>query len=250
MELILIIFIAFFVAVIFSMLGLGGAIIYTPLFFWMGLPLLIAIPMALLLNTITTASASMTYLKQRLVDTKIAYPIIFSAIPGALLIGPYLARIVDTQLIILLLSTILLFASAKILFFNSIGFTLRTDGMKKTIFCAGMGFLIGILSSMVGVGGGTFIVPLLLVIGFEIKKATATSSFIITFIALAGFLGHLFVGQQQMDTSILFFTGAAVFTGAQAGSRMVFKRLSPGAINRLFAFVLLIIAGELLYGVI
>jgi len=139
----------------------------------------------------------MTYLKQQFVDTKIAYPIIFSAIPGALLIGPYLARIVNTQLIILLLSTILLFAGARILFFNSIGFTLRTDGMKKTIFCAGMGFLIGILSSMAGVGGGTFIVPLLLVIGFEIKKATATSSFIITFIALPGFSGICLWGSSR-----------------------------------------------------
>ncbi len=50
MELLFIIFIAFFVAMLFSMLGLGGAIIYTPLFFWTGLPLLTAIPMALLLN--------------------------------------------------------------------------------------------------------------------------------------------------------------------------------------------------------
>ncbi|TAN42968.1 MAG: sulfite exporter TauE/SafE family protein, partial [Candidatus Methanoperedens sp.] len=39
MELLLIIFIAFFIAVLFSLLGLGGAIIYTPLFYWSGLPL-------------------------------------------------------------------------------------------------------------------------------------------------------------------------------------------------------------------
>ena len=250
MDLLLIIFIAFSVAVIFSMLGLGGAIIYTPLFFLTGVPILTAIPMALLLNAITTASASTTYLKQRLVDKRIAYPIIFSAIPGALLIGPYLSRIMNTQLIILLISIILFFASIRILFFNSIGFTFRTGEIEKILFCAIMGFLIGVVSSMSGVGGGTFIVPLLLVTGLEIKNATATSSFIITFIALAGFIGHLSYGQQQLDMGLLFYTGIAAFIGAQAGSRVVFKRTSSRTINRIFALVLLLVVSKLVYGLI
>jgi uncharacterized membrane protein YfcA len=58
MELLPIIVIAFLVSILFSLLGLGGAIIYTPLFFWLGFDLLIAITMALFLNMITTASAS------------------------------------------------------------------------------------------------------------------------------------------------------------------------------------------------
>jgi len=60
MDILLVIVIAFLISVLFSMLGLGGAIIYTPLFFWLGVPLLAAIPMALLLNMITTASASIS----------------------------------------------------------------------------------------------------------------------------------------------------------------------------------------------
>src|SRR3972149_11763598 len=110
MELWIIIIIAFFVSLVFSMIGLGGALIYTPLFYWTGLPLLVAIPMALLLNAITTISASTTHLKQKLVETGIAYPVIATAIPGAL-VGSYFARRVEAGRLRPLLSVILVLAS-------------------------------------------------------------------------------------------------------------------------------------------
>ncbi len=249
MDILLIIITAFLIALVFSMLGLGGAIIYTPLFFWLGLPLLTAIPMALLLNGITAASASITYLKQRLVITEIAFPIITTSILGALA-GSYLAPRVDTRLLIILLSAILFLASIRILFFNSICFASGTTEKKKILFGACAGFFIGIISSLVGIGGGTFIVPVLLVIGFETKNAVATSSFIITFISLSGFLGHLGFGEQQMDLKILFYAGAAAFAGAQAGSRVIFRRISGRTINRMFALMLLLVASKLLYGLL
>jgi uncharacterized membrane protein YfcA len=249
MELLFIIFIAFFVAMLFSMLGLGGAIIYTPLFFWTGLPLLTAIPMALLLNAITTASASTTYLAQRLVKIDVAIPIIITSILGAVT-GSYLAPHAETGLLIALLSVVLFFASIRLLFFNNLGFVAGTNENKKKLFGAVAGFPVGVISSLVGIGGGTFIVPLLLVLGFEIKDAVVTSSFIVTFISLSGFLGHLNFGQQQMDVSMLFYAGAAAFIGAQAGSRLIFTRTSSRTIERMFALVLLFVAGKLLYGLL
>jgi uncharacterized membrane protein YfcA len=249
MELLFIIFIAFFVAMLFSMLGLGGAIIYTPLFFWTGLPLLTAIPMALLLNAITTASASITYLAQRLVKIDVAIPIIITSVLGAVT-GSYLAPHVNTEILIALLSIVLFFASIRLLFFNNLCFVAGTNENKKKIFGAVVGFPIGAISSLVGIGGGTFIVPLLLILGFVIKDAVVTSSFIVTFISLSGFLGHLNFGQQQMDVSMLFYAGAAAFIGAQAGSRLIFKRTSSRTIERMFALVLLLVAGKLLYGLL
>ncbi len=247
----LVILVAFLVSALFSMLGLGGAIIYTPLFFWLGVPLLASVTMALLLNSITAASASITYLKQRLVDRRFALPIILTSILGALT-GSYLAPLVETKIIILLLSIILFLASIRIIFFNSIGFSTgtldrKTPYLNTRFIGAGAGFLIGIISSLLGIGGGTFIVPLLLILGFKTKNAVATSSFIITFMSLSGFLGHLNFGQQQLDLSLLLYAGIAAFIGAQAGSR-AFRHTSPRTIERMFALVLLLMAGKLLYG--
>ncbi len=248
MDILLIVLIAFFTSLVFSMIGLGGALIYTPLFFWTGLPLLVAIPMALLLNAISSTSASFTYLKHKLVDRRIAYPIIVASIPGALL-GSYLARIVNPESIILLLSVILVFAAVRMMFFNDIGFSLRIDEKKKVVLSAIMGFLIGAVSALVGLGGGTFIVPLLLILGYETKAATATSSFIIIFISFSGFLGY-FLGHtgQQFDMLVLLLAGAAAFIGAQAGSRVIFRRTSSTTIERIFAVVLLFMVGKLVYG--
>ena len=246
MELLLIIFIAFFIAVLFSLLGLGGAIIYTPLFYWSGLPLLAAIPMALLLNMVTTASSAITYQKQRLFDLRIALPIILTSLPGAY-VGSKLARIIDMQLLILLLSFIIIFAGIRILFFEIKSKSIISPD-KRILAGSIAGFLISAVSSLVGIGGGTFIVPLLLSFGLETKKAVGTSAFIVTFISLSGFLSHMSLGVQNIDVNILIFAGLAAFVGAQAGSRLIFKRTSPRSIEILFALVLLIVGSKLLYG--
>lgn len=248
MELLIVILIAFFVAMLFSLLGLGGAIIYTPLFYWSGLDLLTAIPMALFLNMITTASSSITYLKQRMVEMGIALPIIIASIPGAFM-GSMIARIIDIELLIFLLSICILFAGIRILFFE-IRRTSVITARNRAAAGACAGFAISMVSSMVGIGGGTFIVPLLLVFGLETKKAVGTSSLIVSFISLSGFLSHISQGGQQIDISILVFAGTAAFAGAQAGSRLIFRQISPRTIERIFALVLLFVGGKLLYGIL
>lgn len=247
MEILPIIVIAFLIAVFFSMLGLGGAIIYTPLFFWLDVPLLTAIPMALLLNTITTASASMTYLTQRLVDKKIAIPMILTSITGALF-GSYFASRVQTRYLILLLSLVLLLAAVRILLFNNIGIQVKDGGKKKIMVGASVTFIIGIISSSAGIGGGTFVVPLLLIIGLEMRNAVATSAFVITFTSLSGFAGHLVFGTQAFDLRLLFYASLAAFAGAQIGSKIIFKHISSKIISHLFALVLLFVVVKLLYG--
>jgi uncharacterized membrane protein YfcA len=249
MDIIPIIAIAFLISILFSLLGLGGAIIYTPLFFWLGFPLLTAITMALFLNMITTASASITYLKQQLVDKKFAYPLLSTSIIGALF-GSYLANKVELRIIILFLSAILLIAALRILFFHNIGYTVKQSGNKKILAGAGLAFIIGVISSFIGIGGGTFIVPLLLILGFDMKNAVATSAFIITFTSLSGFIGHVGFGGQTLDWSVLFYTGLAAFAGAQVGSKMIFNRISSKSVSNLFALVLILIAGKLFYGLL
>ncbi len=71
MELLTLAVMVFFVAVFVSMLGLGGGFVYVPLFYWLGIDIFIAIPTALLLNTVTSSSAAITYLRKRMVDLQL-----------------------------------------------------------------------------------------------------------------------------------------------------------------------------------
>lgn len=249
MDILPIIIIAFLIAVLFSILGLGGAIIYTPLFILLGIEPLSAITMALLLNMITTASASITYLKKKLVDKKIALPMILTSTFGALT-GSYFASMIETRFLIILLCVILFFAALRILLFNNIGVMVKDGENKKILVGAGLAFIFGLISSLIGIGGGTFIVPLLLILGLEIKTAAATSAFIITFISFAGFAGHMVFSTKTLDLEVLFYAGLAAFVGAQIGSKIIFKHVSSKCISNLFALILLFVAGKLLYGLL
>lgn len=115
----------------------------------------------------------------------------------------------------------------------------------KTVACAG--FVIGVFSSLVGIGGGIFMVLLLLILGLDSKNATPTSAFIITFMAFAGFIAHVGFEHEYIDKSFMLYTGSSAFIGAQTGSH-IFKHASSNTINKMFAFVLLLVVGKLWYG--
>ena len=71
-------------AFLFSMLGLGGAMLYIPVFTWFGLGLKsVAIPTGLLLNGVTSLSASVYYMRAKMVDVKGTAPMIITSLIAA-----------------------------------------------------------------------------------------------------------------------------------------------------------------------
>ena len=74
----------FAVSLVFSMLGLGGAMLYVPIFKWLELPLkTVAIPLGLLLNGATSLSAFLRYWREGLVDFRGGLPAAVSAVIAA-----------------------------------------------------------------------------------------------------------------------------------------------------------------------
>ncbi len=91
---------------------------------------------------------------------------------------------------------------------------------------AGISLLIGVFSSMVGIGGGLIHVPVLtFLLGFPIHVATATSHFILVFTALAGVITHIIDGTFPSDLPRLIYLAAGAVTGAQLGA-LVSRRIS------------------------
>lgn len=101
-------------------------------------------------------------------------------------------------------------------------------------------FGIGFLSSILGVGGGIFMVPaMVFLFGFPAHLAAATSSFVLVFTALSGVLSHLLRGNVLFGPAIVMSLG--VIVGAQIGAA-VSQRVHGKAILR-FLSVALIITG-------
>lgn len=94
-----------------------------------------------------------------------------------------------------------------------------------------LGFLTGLVTGLVGAGGGFIIIPILVLLaGLPMKKAVGTSLFIIALNSLIGFLGDL--GHQKIDWPfLLVFTGLAVigiFVGVYLNRFVDGKKLKKG----------------------
>jgi len=84
MVLVSVTMITLLLSLIFSMLGLGGAMLYIPVFHWFGFDFKsVAIPTGLLLNGITALSAAVFYLRSKMVHVKGSIPLIISSFIGA-----------------------------------------------------------------------------------------------------------------------------------------------------------------------
>ncbi|MFM6973803.1 MAG: sulfite exporter TauE/SafE family protein [Agromyces sp.] len=102
-----------------------------------------------------------------------------------------------------------------------------------------VGLGAGFLSGLFGIGGGIIIVPLLVMLGYDIKKASAVSLGAVLIISMVGVISYAGFGEVDWLLAALLALGS-VF-GAQIGSRILGK-LPARAIQLFFAAFLLLVA--------
>jgi len=231
---------------VFAMLGLGGAMLYIPVFHWFAFDFKsVAIPTGLLLNGITALSASVYYLKEKMVDIRGAVPLIFTSFIGAPL-GAYFTKMVSTDILILLFAISMIFAGGKMLI--SSGQPEKTEMMparQRMIFMGAGGFFIGFIAGLLGVGGGFLFVPMMIAMGYETKTAAATSAFVVIFSSFSGFAGH--IAEGHFNWPLMAATSIAVIIGSQIGAKVMKEKMKAKWIKQMFAVVLLGVAVKLIW---
>jgi hypothetical protein len=104
---------------------------------------------------------------------------------------------------------------------------------------------VGLLTGVLGVGGGFLIVPaLVMLVGLPMSQAVGTSLMIIAANSLAGLAGHL--GVPGFDLALTLTFVAAGLAGTFAGSRLV-HRIPGRRLRQVFAFFVIVLAVFLLY---
>jgi len=112
-----------------------------------------------------------------------------------------------------------------------------------------LGVVIGLLSGVVGVGGGIFLSPLLVLLRWADPRETAAGSAVfIVANSISGLLGRLAGG--TLGTGVLLVLGAPALLGGWWGSRLGAQRFSGAAIRRLLALALVVAAAKLVLGVL
>ena len=230
----------FAIAFVFSMLGLGGSQLYIPILFWTGMDFKTeAIPLGLLLNLVSSSSASITYGRKGIVAWRVAGP--FAA---AIIVFAPLGTWLNMQLPIKpLLALFALFtASAAVLMLS--GWRpqrgeMSSQGQVTLGLTAGGG--LGLIAGLIGRGGGSFIVPLLYIVGLEARVAAATSAPIVTCSGLSSFVSHLATAARPR-WGVWIACVASVLIGSQLGSHVMAGRMKSRAVKMVFGWVLLGVA--------
>ena len=236
----------FVLAFIFSMLGLGGAMLYIPVFHWFGLDFKsVAIPTGLLLNGITALSAASYYIRAKMVDIKGSLPLIATSFIGAP-VGAYFTRFFPIRTLVLLFALAMAFAGGRMLLTSGHADKEHIMSYKWRLLLMGTGgFVIGFIAGLLGVGGGFLFVPLMLIIGYKTKQAAATSSFVVIFSSFSGFAGH--VAEGRFHWPLMVATAMVVIIGSQIGAKVMKERMKARWIRQMFAAVLLGVSVKLLW---
>ncbi len=239
--------ITFVFTTMLTIAGEGAAIILIPTFIALGIDIRVAMATALLLNSLAMVFACTRYAKNRIIMFKVALPIlIVAAICSP--IGAYVSRLLDRNLLLWLFVCFLLFASSMMFFYRPKEKKQKeaeSSRAKQIGYGIFVGAFAGFMAGLLGVGGGNFILPMLVYLGFNPKKASATTAFIVIFSSFAGFLGHASLG--NISISLLAFAALGSVLGALLGSWLMTEKLKPRQVKLTIGTVLLCIAVKMIW---
>ncbi len=239
--------ITFIFTSLLTIAGVGAAFILIPVFIALKIDIHVAMATALLLNSIAMIFASYRFIKKKLVMWKVAVPIIIVATVLSPL-GAYVSKGLDRNILLWLFVGFLLFAAGMMLFYRAKEHTTEITHAKQITYGLLIGSFAGFLGGLLGVGGGNFIVPVLVWLGYNPKKASATSSFIVIFSSMSGFIAHATVG--NINPQLLGFTAVGSALGAIVGAWLMTEKLNRNQIKLLIGLVLIGIAIKMIINLI
>ena len=192
------------------------------------------------LNLVVAAIAFFHFHKAGHHVSKLTIPFIVASIPFAML-GGYL--VVDGAIYDLLLSICLLVAAWR-LFTVQVGDTV-IDDVPEWKIVAPVGASIGLASGIIGVGGGIFLSPILLLKRWATPKgAAATAALFVWVNSLAGLSGAALSNQLVVDLEVLLPFAGAVLVGGFVGSRYGAEIAPQQVVRKLLVIVLIVAAAK------
>ncbi len=236
--------ITFIFTAVLTIAGVGAAFILIPVYYALGIDLRIAMAVALLLNSIAMVCAQPRFMRERLVMFDVALPIILIATPLSP-VGAYVSKYAPKDALLWLFIGFLVFAASMMIFHHPSERDRQPTRSELWRYGGAVGALAGFLGGLLGVGGGNLIVPVLVWLGFNPKKASATTSFVVIFSSLAGFAGHATLG--HMSWSLLGLTAVGSASGAVLGAWLMAVRLNRRQVKLLIGAVLYLVAAKMVW---
>ncbi|MEO8006858.1 MAG: sulfite exporter TauE/SafE family protein [Betaproteobacteria bacterium] len=226
---------------IFSMAGVGAAVILIPVYLALGVELHTAMATALLLNAIGMTIASVTFIRKGLVEWRLVIPMLIIAVLASPF-GVWVAQGMERTPLLWLFVGFLVFAGVMMMFYRPRPRTERRTLSQALTLGLPVGAVAGFVGGLLGVGGGNIIVPALVAAGIEPKRASASASFVVIFASLSGFFAHVQTAHIGLD--LLGTTAIATAAGAALGAWLASEKLRSDQLKRIIAVVLMAVAAK------
>ena len=229
-------------ALLYSSVGHAGASGYLAAMALVGVSAVVMKPTALTLNILVASIATVKFHRAGYFSFRLLLPFALTSIPFAFL-GGYLT--LPGHWYKTLVGVILLFAAYK-LFRNASKATEHAD-VRPIPLWAGLlcGAVIGMLAGLTGTGGGIFLSPLLLLMGWaETRQTAGVSAAFILVNSIAGLLGN--VSSIGSLPGFIFVLAPAAILGGFIGAEFGSKRLASANVRRLLALVLIVAGCKLM----
>lgn len=229
----------FAIALLYSTVGHAGASGYIAVMALFGFAPAVLKPTALALNVLVATIGTVQYARAGYFSGKLLWPFVVLSVPMAFL-GGYLN--LPIHWFKLLVGLVLLFSAVR--------FWIKPADIAEpkppaVLVRIAVGGALGLLSGLTGTGGGIFLTPLLLLMGWaRTKTAAAVSVVFILVNSLAGLSGNLSATQHFPPVAIAFAVAAVL--GGTLGSYLGSQRFDAVRVKRLLAAVLVIAGAKLL----
>ncbi len=259
------------------MFGVGGGFILTPLLFFIGIPPAVAVATGSNQIVASSFSGVLAHFKRKTVDMKMGYILLIGGIAGSLIgvqVFSYLKSIGQVELFVTLTYVVFLGLIGALMFVESLNAIVKSrkdvkvgktrhhtwiQGLPfKTRFRTSklyisvippviVGFIVGVLSAIMGVGGGFIMVPAMIyVLGMPTKVVIGTSLFQIIFVAAFTTMMHA-MENQTVDSALALVLIVSGVIGAQIGTRLGLK-LKAEQLRILLALLVLAVCFKLAFG--
>ena len=231
----------FVVAALYASVGHGGASGYLALMAIYGFAPEEMKPTALLLNLFVSMTSFIQFYRGKYFLLRLFLPLAIASVPMAF-IGGMISM--EAGIYKKILGVLLLLAVARFFFFRNA----RPDEMRpvNTWGAVAIGAAIGLLSGMIGIGGGIILSPMLLLLKWTDQKQTAAISALFIFVnSVAGLAGQFTKGIVLNSQMVLYV--AIAFAGGLAGAYFGALKFKQTILKNVLAVVLLLAAYKLIF---
>jgi uncharacterized membrane protein YfcA len=229
-------------AFMYASVGHGGASAYIAAMALAGVAPLEMRPIALLLNLLVSAIATYKFQRAGHFRWRIFWPFAALSIPfayagGAITLPGHAYRI--------LVGAVLVYAAWQLWLSGRAGTEMRPLREPPVGRAMALGAAIGLLSGLTGVGGGIFLSPLLLMLGWAgTKQTSAVAAPFILVNSLAG-LAAIFATQSASLPEHIWILAGAVLAGGWLGAEYGSRRFANPVVRRMLAVVLALAGGKM-----